>query len=79
MKITIKKAKELRRGQTIYSKLLKNKDGSPQRWKVNGIVKTWKTFPNRVQVPIKRGLYEFDYLRETNVDNFFLPKEGEVE
>ena len=39
-----------------------------KRWKVNGLVKTWKRNPERIYVPLKHGLYSFDYLTETNFD-----------
>jgi hypothetical protein len=34
-------------------------DGSARQAKVNGQVRTWKRDPNRVEVPIKYGLYEY--------------------
>jgi len=62
--ITLNQAKKLRSGQTLYHLKQKNSDGTAQRWRVNGKVKTWKRDPNRVQVPIKHGLYNYDYLTE---------------
>lgn len=62
--ITLSQAKKLKHGQTLYHLAFKNADGTAQRWRVNGKVKTWKTQPNRVQVPIKHGLYNYDYLTE---------------
>jgi len=67
MSITLEEAKQLKTGQILYHRSLRNADGSPQRWKVNGMVKTWKRNPNRIQIPLKRGLHEFSYLTEADV------------
>lgn len=61
-KLTLKQAKSLRVGQTLYHLKNKNADGTAQRWKVNGKPKTWKTRPEQVSVPIKHGLYSYDTL-----------------
>jgi hypothetical protein len=34
-------------------------DGTIRNLKVNGKVRTWKRNPNRIEVPIKYGMYEF--------------------
>lgn len=62
--ITLKQAKNLVVGQVVYHRHNKNVDGTPQRWRVNGQVKTWKRDPKRVQVPLKYGLYMFGHLTE---------------
>jgi hypothetical protein len=66
----LEEAKKLKYGQIIYSKNFRNADGSPQRFKVNGNIKTWKKDKNRIRVPLKRGLYEFGYLDEYNISQF---------
>jgi hypothetical protein len=66
--ITLDQAKKLKYNQTLYHMINKNADGTPQRWRVNGKVKTWKTKPNRVQVPLKHGLYDYDYLTESELE-----------
>ena len=66
--ISLRQAKKLTVGETLYHTTNRNADGSPQRWKVNGKVKTWKTQPGRATVPIKHGLYAYDYLTETCLD-----------
>lgn len=40
----------------------KNKDskGNPQKWRLNGAIKTWKRDPKRIQIPLKHGLYDYD-------------------
>ena len=62
--MTLEEAKALKHGQIVYHKINKNSDGTPQRWKVNGRVKTWKRDKSRVSVPIKHGLYSYDYITE---------------
>ena len=64
MAITLEEAKALQYGEILYHVGNKNADGSPQRWKVNGKPKTWKTRPNEVRVPVKHGLRDFDYLTQ---------------
>ena len=68
MAITLQQAKDLYVGQIIYHVTNRNSDGSSQRWKVNGQVKTWKRSPERVKVPLKHGLYSYDYLTESDLD-----------
>lgn len=70
--MTLKEAKGLKIGQIVYHKINKNADGSPQRWKVNGMVKTWKRDKSRVKVPIKHGLYSYDYIEEGILSMFSL-------
>jgi hypothetical protein len=60
--LTKEEALNLRHGQILYHVSNKNADGSPQRWRVNGKVKTWKTMPDRIEIPIKYGLYHYDTL-----------------
>ena len=66
--ITLEQAKSLKFGDILYSTLHKNADGTPQRWRVNGVVKVWKTRPDEVKVPVKRGLYSYDYLTHNDLD-----------
>ena len=69
--LTLERAKNLARGTVLHHKNLENADGTPQRWRVNGAPKTWKTRPNEVRVPVKRGLYSFDYVTADIVSDFF--------
>jgi len=57
--LTLEQAKALRFGQILYHVENRNADGSAQRWRVNGKVRTWKRSPERVEVPIKHGLYAY--------------------
>jgi hypothetical protein len=66
--ITIGQAKELKYGQVLHHMVNKNADGTPQRWRVSGVAKTWKRDPNRVKVPVKHGLYKNDYITEYDLN-----------
>jgi hypothetical protein len=72
MAITLEQAKALERGQVLYHIVDRNRDGTPRRWRVNGEPKTWKRSPERVQVPVKHGLYSFAYITERELDQFSL-------
>ena len=65
--ITLEQAKQLKTGQIVYHTINKNADQTPQRWKVNGKVKTWKRNPEKVQIPVKHGLYSYDYITENDL------------
>lgn len=67
MSITIEQAKNLKPGQTVYHVTNKNADGSAQRWKVNGEPKTWKRSPDRVEVPVKHGMYTYGKITEKDL------------
>ncbi len=75
--ITLEEAKKLTIGQIVYHRHNENADGTPQRWKVNGQVKTWKRNPNRVKVPLKHGLYLFRYLTKDDLSLVSLTEGGE--
>lgn len=66
--ITLQQAKGLKPGQILYHTKNTNADRTPQRWKVNGQVKTWKRTPEKVRVPVKHGLYRYDYLTEDDLN-----------
>ena len=65
--MNIKQAKQLTQGQLVYHVTKKNADGSPMRAKVTSI-KTWKRSPERVEVRVKRGLYEYATFTENELD-----------
>ena len=65
--ISLKQAKRLKPGNTVYHVINRNADNTPQRWKVNGKVKTWTKSLDRVSVPIKHGLYSYDYITERDL------------
>lgn len=74
--MTVDEAKNLTLGKVLYHKTFRNADGTPHRWRVNGKPKTWKRNPNRVRVPLKRGLYEFWELTADNAERFALDEEA---
>ena len=65
--MTLEQAKNLKYGNILHHTINKNADGTPQRWRVNGKVKLWKRDPGRIQVPLKYGLWDHDYLTEDNL------------
>lgn len=65
--ITLDQAKQLTPGQMLHHVTNKNADGTPQRWKVNGQPKTWKTRPLEVRVPVQNGLRNFGYVTEEDL------------
>lgn len=65
--LTVEVAKSLKPGDVLLHKKRKNYDGTPERWRVNGKPQIWKRNPERVLIPIKRGLREFGYIRELDL------------
>lgn len=75
MPITLEQAKALQHGDILHSNHYRNADGTCQRWRVNGKVKTWKRSPEKICVPLARGLYQHDYLTHRWLYCFHLSKE----
>lgn len=73
--ITLNEAKALSKGTTLYSRLYANADDSPARYKVSGAPKTWKRQPNRVEIPVKWGIYGYGYVDEHDLENLSLTLE----
>lgn len=70
MPITLQQAKQLTFGDYIYSNHFTYADNcTPKRWRVNGQVKTWKRDPDRIQIPVKYGLYDHAYLCAGTIAN----------
>ncbi len=61
-------ALNLKPGQILYHKFNKNADGTRQRWKVNGKPRTWKRDPNRIEIPVKHGLYSYDTITQYDLE-----------
>jgi len=61
MALTLEEAKQLKPGDILHN-------ASGQRWKVNGQVKRWVKSPDRIRVPLKHGLYAYDYITEGDFD-----------
>ena len=68
----LSQVKGLMHGQIVHHKTQKNADGTPARARVNGKVKTWIRNPDRVEVPMKHGMYNCFYITEQNMDDFDL-------
>ena len=62
--ITLEEAKNLSHGMWLIDTT------DNKRWKVYGEPKTWVKSPNKVQVPLKHGLYTHGYLTEDNLQYF---------
>ena len=73
--LTLRQAKDLQLGTILYHRTEKNSDGSPTRWKVNGKAKVWKQDTTRVKVPVKNGMYNYDYITETELSSVSLEEE----
>jgi hypothetical protein len=71
--LTLERAKRLEYGNYVHATNYFNSNGSCQNWKINGKVKLWKTDPNRIEIPIKRGLREFYYITQDNLHEFHMP------
>lgn len=70
MGITLQQAKQLTYGDLIYSNHFTMSDNcTPKRWRVNGEVKRWKRDPDRIQIPVKHGLYDHAYLCHGEIAN----------
>jgi len=53
-------------------KFLRNADGTRQRARANGAMKTWKRAPENFRLPIKRGLREYGAITEQNMNEWEL-------
>lgn len=53
-------------------KTLLNADGTRQRARANGAMKTWKRAPERFRLPIKRGLREYGAITEHTMNEWEL-------
>jgi hypothetical protein len=72
MAITLEEAKRLQHGTILYYTKACNADGTPQRYRVAGTPKTWKTMPEKVEVPLKYGLKTWARLTENHLEHFCL-------
>ena len=73
--ITKEQAVNLYHGQVLYHGINRNADGTPERWRVNGKCKIWKTRPDEFRLPLKYGLKTCDYMDHTNSHLLFLTEE----
>jgi len=70
--LTVEEAKALKSGDHVWYYLER---GDTVRVKVNGKPKTWKRTPERVEVPVKYGLYEYGRVDSRQILNGVLLKE----
>lgn len=66
----MEKAKSLQHGDILNPVGYFNADGTPMRFRVIGKVKTWKKDPSRVEIPLKRGMYEFVHITESDLPDW---------
>jgi hypothetical protein len=74
----MREARNLRYHQWVYHKKWRNSDGSPYGVRVNGKVQTWKTRPNEIRIPIKRGMYEYGYITQSDLDDWTLQPQSRL-
>src|SRR5690242_15035887 len=48
-------------------------DGTARQAKVNGAVRIWKRDPNRIEVPIKYGMYEYGTFEARDINRVLIP------
>jgi hypothetical protein len=51
----------------------RSNDGTARRAKVNGIVRIWKRDANRIEVPIKYGMYEYGIFTASDIGRVLIP------
>jgi hypothetical protein len=73
--ITKEQIMELPLGYELHHRWARNADGTPERWRINGKVQTWKTRPEDFKVPVKYGLYSYGYITHNEVHHFCLTAE----
>lgn len=59
--INLVEARHLQVGDILH-------DLQGNRWKVTGSVKSWKTDPSRIRVPLKHGMYTYGALETHDFD-----------
>jgi len=73
--MNVEQVKQLKHGDVLHYQYGCNADRTCARFKVISRVKTWKRNPGRVQVSLKRGLWEYAKIRETNCRLFITEEE----
>lgn len=75
MAITLEQAKKLYHNQELYHTIYRDSKGEPQKWRVAGMPRTWKTMPERVVVPLRYGFQKSTaHMSEREIDQFCLKK-----
>lgn len=65
MKITRENCEQVRNFEHIT---LKNADGSRLRARRNGATRTWKRAPERYEIPVKHGMYNYFVITDLDTD-----------
>lgn len=65
--MTLQEAKTLKIGEYIHHTTKKNADGTPMRARVTS-VKTWKRSPDRVEIHVKHGMYDYAWFSESELN-----------
>jgi hypothetical protein len=66
---SVDRLEEIVNGQSeFYSRHYFNKDGTPQRWRVNGKMRRWKRDRTRMYLPLMHGPYTHDAI--TSIEDF---------
>lgn len=47
-------------------------NGRSNRWRRNGVTKTWKTRPGEFRIPVKFGMYGYGYIDHNNAGQFHI-------
>ena len=76
--MTADELRNVKFGDVLYCKDFKNADGSPARYRVNGRVRLWVRTPSRVEVPVKRGLWEYGVVTATHAEHFETKEEDAI-
>jgi len=83
MSITIGQAGNLKYGELVRQIRAISQDTGEihvltpvSQWRVNGKIKLWKRDPERFQLPIRHGLYNYGYLTNDNCHLFTLDNKG---
>ena len=75
--IQLWQAQALRMGDIVYTREYFENDGSPQKFVVTGVPRTWKRNPERVEVTLARG-QETIIMTEICLDEFSLDEPDPV-
>ena len=48
-------------------------DGTARQCKINGAVRTWKRDADRIEIPIKYGMYEYGIFTQHDIGRILIP------
>jgi hypothetical protein len=80
--MTVEQALQLKHGEILHCgvcNIVHGKRGGVKiysdRWRVNGLVKTWKRTPGKFLIPLAKGLYQHAYMGEGIANGDIMPPE----